>query len=197
MSVNRVSLVYPSIKRPGFYGSYGVSLHAQSITSPTAGSPYAAFRWAPSTTTDLCAITRVTLSLATAVASTAGAPMVGLFFARGYTAADSNGTAVTLTGNSMKKRTGYPTTKVQDIRYGNNTAITAGTRTLDGDPIVAAETGQGNASTAVAVFDMKDDPLILANQEGLVLVNIQALTTAVWKCAATIEWTEFAAGAEL
>jgi hypothetical protein len=113
----------------------------------------------------------------TAVATATIAPVFEVFVARSFSASDSVGTALTLTGNSFKKRTSMGTTLVTDIRKSAVAAgLTAGTRTLDGDPLMQLGTIQTvtNVNTTtysktVDFTDGMDHPLLLATNEGFIV----------------------------
>jgi hypothetical protein len=85
----------------------------------------------------------------TAAATTAGLTERELIIARGFTASDTGGTAVVLTGNNQKMRTSHATSGVTDMRFG--APLTAGTRTLDANAIASAAGWSGLLSTGVVI----------------------------------------------
>jgi hypothetical protein len=164
-----------------------------------ANSPIFSFRWGNA---NLCLLRRIEMSAGPTTAFVAGRFSFDAFFARSFTASDTSGTAATLTGNNMKKRTSMGTTLVTDIRIASTTTLTAGTRTLDAQPF-AKIYGVTNTLTTLGNFvgpnqilwkrDAADEyPLVFAQNEGFV---IQATVpgTGVWFFGVNIEWMEIAA----
>jgi len=164
--------------RPIEYGSFGHYRVAQTVglvATQTANGTLFSFRWGDATR--LAAITYMRLQLMQTAAATATIwPRYQIFVARSFTASDSSGTAITLTGNNMKKRTNMGTTLVTDMRFSAAAAgLTVGTRTLDANPIMEMPTNSTittpNAVLYSAVLDMEagDMPIILAQNEGFIV----------------------------
>jgi hypothetical protein len=115
--------------------------------------------------------------LQTAAATATISPTFDIVLARSFTASDSAGTAITLTGNSMKKRTGMGTTLVTDIRKSAVAAgLTAGTRTLDADPVlsmpVTSTITAVNTSLYAADLDFDSGtahPIVFSQNEGFIV----------------------------
>ena len=184
--------------RPPEYSSggyYSMWMNAVTAAAPAALAELASFRWGSATL--ICLVQKVTLIASVTVASTAGEVVLGAFVARGFTASDSAGTAVTLTGNAFKKRTSLPTTAVTDARFAAGGVLTAGTRTADGQAFAQAHGGFSAFGPGPAMsFDATGPngyPIVLAQNEGLVFRNVVALTTAVYQYSIGIEWAEVAA----
>lgn len=109
--------------------------------------------------------------------------VVGLemYRATSYTASHSGGTAATLTTPNGLKNTGHLAlgTALLDARMATTTGLTAGTHTLDTQPMCAEGATELAASAAVplAKFTMIYEPLpsagklVLGTNEGLVLTN--------------------------
>jgi hypothetical protein len=130
-------------------------------------------------------------------------PSFEIIQARSWTVSDSVGTAVTLTGNSFKKRTSMGTTLVTDIRKSAVAAgLTAGTRTLDADAILQMPTQQTittpNATLYSADLDFDSGvahPLVFAQNEGFIVRG----PTVVFGAAGTanlvvdVAWAEVSA----
>jgi hypothetical protein len=124
-----------------------------------------------------------------------------MIVARSYTASHSGGTAATLTGNQLKKRTRYATTKVTDIRIGDTGALTAGTHTLDSGPM-AVSTGfslvDGATVAQPVILDLdfnplvgSQGPLVLAPNEGFILRNIVLMgATGTMRLGVEVDWSE-------
>ena len=145
----------------------------------------------------ICLVQKVSLIASVTTASTVGEVVLGGFVGRTFTASDTAGTAVTLTGNAFKKRTSFPTTAVTDARFAAAGVLTAGTRTVDGQAFVQAHGGfSGLGPGPLALFDATSPngyPIVLAQNEGLVFRNVVALTSAIYQYSIGIEWAEVAA----
>ena len=109
----------------------------------------------------------------------------GAYVARGYTGASSGGTAITISGNTNKLRTSLGTLSTPDCRISTTAALTAGTLTVDTNPIgvygtwcAAATAGAGFPLTTIFDQGPGDYPLVLANQEGLVICPITTMGAA-------------------
>ncbi len=179
---------------PDVVGCYMVNGRTSTYAGLAAGTPLFSYRWGDAT--HLGIIQRVRVAVATTAASTtnSGQAERELIVARGFTASDTGGTAVTLTGSNQKMRTSQGTSLVTDMRFG--TTITAGTRTLDANPIASAVAwlgvnftgldigcGGGAAATAAAwtcaggmgfvdllnATNGQTYPLVLAQNEGFII----------------------------
>lgn len=165
--------------RPLDYGSLGhyrLATTVALVVTQAANGTLFSFRWGDATR--LCAVLFIRLKvLQTAAATATIMPSFQVFQARSFTASDSAGTAITLTGNNMKKRTSMGTTLVTDIRKSAVAAgLTVGTRTLDAEPILELPTQQTittpNAtlySDSVDFTDGSDHPLVFAQNEGFIV----------------------------
>ena len=125
------------VARPNDVGALGAySLGAVSgvmAAGIAANSPIFSFRYGGS---NLVLLKRVLISAANAgTAFAAGVGVFNLVAARSFTASDSGGTSVLPTINKL--RTSQGTTAVADIRIASTAALTAGTRTLDGQPLAS------------------------------------------------------------
>ena len=123
-----------------------------------------------------------------------------MFAARAFTASDTGGTAGTLTGNNAKLRTSLATTGVSQIMIANTGTMTAGTRTLDTDPMAAivipltttADTGGVLNSSLYNPGQAGDYPLELATNEGFV-VQLTVPATGTEVITVTVDWEEYSA----
>lgn len=183
---------------PNVLGAYMINGRTTTYAGLPAAAPLFSFRWGSSTA--LAVIQRVRVNVATTIAATtAGQAERELIVARGFTASDTGGTAVTLTGNNQKMRTSQGTSLVTDMRFG--ITITPGTRTLDANPIssvvswlglnfIGVDIGGGGAGTSTATslaastwvgiggtgmvplldaITGQDYPLVLAQNEGFII----------------------------
>jgi hypothetical protein len=122
----------------------------------------------------------------------------GLMVARSFTASDTGGTAITITGNNCKHRTSLATPTSLDMRISSTGALTAGTKTLDTNHL--AQIGQWSGAAGAALqpaqnnllsHDTGDYPLILAQNEGINVMNLTAMGAAgVIKAYVNIELAE-------
>jgi hypothetical protein len=184
----------------GAFGHYRLSTTVALVVTQAANGTLFSFRWGDATR--LCVPQFIRLECAQTAAATATiVPAFEVFVARSFSASDSIGTAVTLTGNSMKKRTSMGTTLVTDIRKATVAAgLTAGTRTLDADPILQMNTVQTitniNTTTYTKAWDATnagDHPLVFAQNEGFIVRG----PTVVFGAAGTANLTVDVAWAEV
>lgn len=180
---------------PGALGSYGIALNSGIMAAGlAASSTIVSFRWTDATR--LAVIHRVTFgAIIGGTAFTAGAADFRLVPARSFSASDTGGTAATLTGNNGKMRTSYATTLLGDARCSSTATLTPGTRTLDSQGISSLGAGVGATAGLTIVgpgaefFDYMQPPLILAQNEGFViLATVPA--TGTWAFGVGIQWTE-------
>jgi hypothetical protein len=159
------------------------------------GSPIASLRYGGATA---ALIRRVTFHMAgTATAFTAGDAFFDLFVARAFTGSDSGGNTGAITGNQGKLRTNMATTGLADFRVASTGALTPGTRTLDTDPLRSLVVGVTTAVEAQFVpvgtelfrASPGEMPLVLANNEGLVL-QATVPATGTWFFAFGVDWDE-------
>lgn len=167
------------VQRPvdaGAFGHYRLSTTVALVVTQAANGTLFSFRWGDATR--LCVIQFIRLQcMQTAAATATIMPSFEVVVARSFTASDSAGTAITLTGNSMKKRTSFGTTLVTDIRKSAVAAgLTAGTRTLDADAILQMPTQQTITTPNTTLYnqsidftDGSDHPLVFAQNEGFIV----------------------------
>jgi hypothetical protein len=132
------------------------------------------------------------------------------FFGRTFSASHTGGTALTLTGNSFKRRANMATTSFTDLRIATTAALGGGTVALDPHPF-AQSLRKGNrvnpaAATEEIIMPTTDGmdvdiyvgdgmhPITLATNEGIVIRN-----RTVWPAAGTgilmvaMDWAEVTA----
>ena len=178
-------------------GSYAKGMTSGVIAAgASAGAPIFDFQY---TGPGLAVIRKVTISVGDAgTGFAAGNAHFDLYAARAFTAADTGGTAGTLTGNNAKLRTSFPTTALGAIMIANTGAMSAGTRTLDTDPLgsVSAATTTTAGLAVLAPTDLLapknagDYPAVFATNEGF---EIQATVpaTGTWTVSVTVYWDEY------
>lgn len=187
------------IKPDDSAGAFQISATSGAMTGIALNAPVFSFRYAPGTG-QLCVIKRVTANWITTTTFTAAQAMgFGMFFARAFLASDSGGTAVgPILGNSQKLRSRLVTSQVTDLRISSTGALTAGTRTLDTQPLgavrfysAAATVGTLLTSTNLIFYSATDHPLILQNNEGFVITNQVAMGAGgVGTMVINVEWFE-------
>jgi hypothetical protein len=154
------------------------SISAQSGALTATGAAVTAFSLR-NLSAKLILVRRIGIGLIVTTGFTAAQKLdVALLAARGFTTSDSGGTAIAVTGSNGKHRTSLTTPTSLDCRIATTGALTAGTRTLDTLPL-AQQAGWALAATAGVVIapapanllshDTGDYPLVLAQNEGLVL----------------------------
>ena len=184
----------------GAYGSYSVAVVSGAMAAGLAGAaPILAFRF-PGTTPPFALGRRVTISAATdATAFVQGSVIFDLITARAFTVQDTGGAAVTMASKSQTRR-GTMAAPTALIQASSTATLTAGTRTLDGNPI-GAVIGSVGAAPAVVIcaetylLDPAESgryPLVLSANEGFV-VRATVPATGTWKFALAIDWDEVAA----
>lgn len=127
---------------------------------------------------------------------TAGIATFDLYVARAFTASDTGGTADTA---PSRLRSAMAGSVMADIRHSATATLSAGTRTLDTNPIATWSVGIGtgtntmfSATPHVLIERMSDHhPLLLANNEGIV-IQATVPATGLWSFSVTAEWDEVA-----
>lgn len=189
--------------RPEDYGSlgiYSVAGATGALTGFTALSEMFSFRWGD--TTRFALVKRVVISAGIATAlGAAGAFTFHLFTARSFTASQTGGSSILPSGNQNKLRTtGMGTTLATSIRIATTAALGAGTKTNDTNPIGTIVTASALAAGSqilapYAIWEAKpgEHPLLLAQDEGLVLQASSPSATGTWTIGVRMDWTEITA----
>jgi hypothetical protein len=194
----RRSMVYATAY-PADYGDFGGSFMTRvRATGLPAGiaanAPILDFRFASPSL--FCLVRRIRLgfwSLGTGFAS--GIASFSLYVARNFTIDDTGGLLAAVSSNSGKLRTSMqPSTST--IRYADSAALTAGSRTLDNQPIEGLDVAvPTTTNTQILIrtdlFDAQEEehPLVLANQEGFI-IQATVPATGLWAFGSTIIWDE-------
>jgi hypothetical protein len=162
-------------------------------------APIFAIRW-PSA--NIMVLKKVIISAGnTATAFTAGVCTFNLFIARSYTVNDTGGTDITPAAGMTKLRTSMGNTLLTAncARISSTATLTAGTRTLDTNPIgsisVSIPAVAGN--TILAPYDLfkalaGDYPTVLAQNEGIV-IQATVPATGTWTFSVQSQWEELTA----
>lgn len=186
--------------RPDAYGNLGHYLAGEQrgpmLGGLAAASPIVAFRYFGG---GVCLVKRILFEMNTTfTAFTAGSAQFNIFVARSYTASDSGGVAMFAGGDQQKLRSSMGDSQV-DFRSSTTGTLTAGTRTLDGQPLcsisVPISTAQDTAMVPAQtpIFDQRlgEHPLVLAQDEGWVL-QATVPATGTWTYSMHCYWEELA-----
>ena len=166
------------------------------VAGLAGAAPVFSFRWGDATRFALIRVIKMDLvSLATGF--TAGIGLIELMAARAFTGSDTGGTAVTLTGNNVKRRTSFGSSLVTDMRISSTATLSAGTRTLDTNALATLRFGVSAtvqatqlALTPIWSPDFSGEwPLVLAKDEGFIL-RATVPATGTWQADVNVEWTE-------
>ena len=189
--------------RPLEYGAGG-AYHVSKTFAVGPGTNIAAnaavwsFRWTSATLTALITSFKWNWIVTTAFT---GAQVLdhALYVARGFNSADigTGSSTLTMSGNNAKKRASMSASAVGEIRYATSNTLTAGTRTLDTQPVMYRG-GYGSVQglgllDSVSMHDTLDDchPITLAQNEGIVLNNLTVFPAAgVLTMAVEVSWFE-------
>jgi hypothetical protein len=191
-------------------GSYRVAVRTGTLAAAlAAGATIFSARWGDAT--KMCVIQKVTARLLPLTPFTAATltdhTSLDLITARSFTASDTGGTAITLTGNNQKLRTTMASSAFTDMRISTTAALTAGTRTPDAQAM-AASIRKGNRVNPAAATEETiqptdnilayapdvaagEHPITLVQNEGILIRNV-----TVWPAAGTavvaieIAWSE-------
>jgi hypothetical protein len=186
------------------FGHYRLATTVALVATQAANGTLFSFRWGDATR--FCVLEKLRLELIQTSAATATImPSYQVFIGRVFSVSDSAGSAITITGNNMKKRTStMNTTLVSDIRKSTAIAgLTAGTRTLDAEPIIEMATNSTITTPNPIVYrkelemDQGDGvhPYVFAQNEGFIVRG----PTVVFGAAGTanllidLAWAEVAA----
>jgi hypothetical protein len=181
----------------GSLGAYAVAVETGTMAAALgANSPIFSMRW---TSANVALVRRIGITMAIATGFAQGVGKFDLFFARSYSATDTGGTGLAISGNNQKRRTAFATSLMADVRISTTATLTAGTRTLDAQPCASFVFNPGTAanSTPFQSYNLwrpdptGDWPIVLAANEGLV-IQATVPATGTWTADVTVEWTELA-----
>lgn len=163
-------------------GWFNLGARSGALTAAAANTALFSFR---NIAANLIAIRRIGIGFIATTGFTAAQQLNwGLKFARAFSASDTGGTVIALTGNEAKVRTSLATMTNVDCRISSTGALTAGTKTLDAYDM-ATIGAYGGAATAGNLlppglnnlFEQSPGgyPIILAQNEGFNIMNITAM----------------------
>lgn len=104
----------------------------------------------------------------------------------GWSVDGSGGTTITPSATNLKRRMSYPTSKFSALRIATTAALTAGTKTINTQAIAAAArktmaaaaTVQDSDFACEVNFDFEGGPIVLAQNDGLIVRNVIAMGAA-------------------
>jgi hypothetical protein len=206
--INTDNGLYVEVRPPalGALGSYCLATSTGNVAATlAANSTLFSMRWTDATRLCLVRSLRVA-GLVTGTITTAVQMDLEAYFATSFSVSDSVGTGMTLTGRNTKARTSMGTSLMGDMRISTTVTLTAGTRTLDTQPLgrVQGFTGTvtgtnifGSGNGPMYIIDRQDVgqyPIVLATNEGIVLRNpIAGPATGTFAIVVVVEWSEVAA----
>lgn len=184
----------------GSLGSYRLATTVALVVTQAANGTLFSWRWGDASRIGVVFF-HALQCLQTAIATATIMPRFQTFIARAFSASDSVGTAITITGNNMKKRTSMGTTLITDIRKAAVAAgLTVGTRTLDAEAILELCTQQtittANQQNYRNILDLTssgDMPVVFAQNEGFIVRG----PTIIFGAAGTADLSVEVAWAEL
>lgn len=206
----------PGVGDASFLGSYGFSVVTGTLAAALAASAVLfSARWADATKIGVVISHRcrfLPLTPFTAATLTDHSSFDS-FIGRSFTAAHTGGTALTLTGNSFKRRASHQSTSFNDLRIATTAALAGGTITLDPHPFAQSLRKGNRVNPAAATEEVimpqtdgmnadfnvadGDHPIVLTQDSGIVVRN-----RTVWPAAGTgillveMNWLEFATAAD-
>jgi hypothetical protein len=201
MQADGSARINPRPVNVGALGSYSATIKSGIMAAGLgAAAPVLAFLWKPATvTTSLALIRRIKFSawnLGTGF--TAGNFLFDFLVARAFTVQDTGGGAATLTTNNAKLRTSFATTQAA-IQASTTATLSAGTRTLDANPLRSLAGVVANAAFAAMLPDTEvfrqqpgEWPLTLAGTGEGFVIQATVPATGTWTFGCAIDWDEVA-----
>lgn len=183
-----------SIRPVELIGYYSIGGASGALTGVAAAGPVFSFR---NTGSNLILLRRLTVGFITTTAfTTAQGLAYNLFRANSFTASDSGGTALYTAGQNKHRNSFTNITSAPDIRISSTGALTAGTRTLETTSTATLGGTSNGVGTSMVTDhlleqDSGDYPLVLAQNEGVVVTNAIAMGAAgVIRLHVNIEFAE-------
>ncbi len=183
-------------------GHYRASLISGAVAASGANGPIASLRWGDSSR--FLVLYKIVVSAVVSAAVTAQVTDIDAIVARAFTASDTGGTALTLTGQNQKARVTMGSSLITDLRVSTTAALGAGTRTLDAQPFSSASIGSGSPgmTTVGAASPIQElyrpdvaageHPLVLHQNEGVIIRTPTSIATGSIKFYINLMWAEVA-----
>lgn len=179
-------------------GRYRLSEFTGLMTGIAANGEIFQFRWTDANHLALIKFLRVSYSVVTGFTA-AQELAFRADLVSNWSADGSGGTAITPGATNLLKRSSYPQSKVGSVRISTTGALTAGTKTIYTNPILAAARKTMAAAATVQDsdfareenFDFEGGSLILAQNNGLIVRNVIAMGAAgTIRGTVTVGWEE-------
>lgn len=170
-----------SLRAAELIGYYSVAGNSGALTGVAAAGPVFSFR---NTGANLICIRNVRIGFITTTAFTAAQGLAySLLRANSFTASDSGGTALYVAGANKHRAAFTNVTSPPDIRISSTAALTAGTRTLETVSMAIAGGSSTGLGTSMPITDLLENdagdyPLVLAQNEGIIITNLIAMGAA-------------------
>lgn len=202
----------PGIGDASFLGAYGFSVVTGELAAALAAAAVVgSFRWGDAT--KIAVVTKLRTRFLPRVLFTAAtltdATSFDAFIGRTFTASHTGGTALTLTGSSLKRRASFASTAFTDLRVATTVALGGGTVTAEPHPFAQSLRKANRINPAAATEETippttdglnidfsaadGDHPITLVQNEGILIRN-----RTVWPAAGTgtllieLNWLEYA-----
>lgn len=162
----------------GYYSFAGAS---GALTGVAANGPVFSLR---NTGANLFLVRRVFVGFVVTTAfTTAQGLTYAMIRANSFTASDTGGTSLFNAGQNKHRNAFTNITSAPDIRISSTAALTAGTRTLEAQPVgivggSASAVGASLQPNPLLEQDAGDYPFVLAQNEGFVITNLIAMGAA-------------------
>lgn len=162
-------------------GYHSIGGNSGALTGVAANGAVFSLR---NTGANLLLIRRVMIGFVTTTAfTTAQGLAYSLIKATGFTASDTGGTALYTAGQNKHRTSMANITSAPDVRISSTAALAAGTRTLETVGMGVAGGTSNAVGTSLAPQplleqDTGDYPLVLAQNEGLIISNLIAMGAA-------------------
>jgi len=193
--------------RPPAYGTLGYyrSANVSGAITATLGAASNLWTLRGTNASNLCIVQNVQMiAYVASTITTSVAFIAELFIARSYTANATGGTSYVPASGQQKMKTSMGNSLMGDLQICGTSGLSAGTWTLDNQPIGYAE-GNSGTTTGTVFFGngnngvlYKQDttntyPIVLAQNEGLVIQNVLAgPATGTFTIGVAVEWGEVA-----
>lgn len=197
-------------------GKFRLAAVSGLLTGLAAGAPVFSARFAPASSVPIRALItglRLKSQVLTPASAVPAEFTFSAFVARSFTASDSGGTAILPTGlnnmlSSITDSNLSTPSQFTDMRVATTGALTAGTRTLDANPMLVLPAAQ-IATTATqqsyneSAWEPSSDQRyglnlqgqtggVATNAEGIVVTSLAAFNTAlVVRFICELEWIEY------
>lgn len=191
----------------GARGAYSIGLSTGVLPAGLgANSEVFQFRWSHATLFAILRQVRVAAAVSTTAFVAGVPPQLELRMAHGWTVQGTLGTGITFGTDDSKKRQNFAQTAMAagDCRIATTAALGAGTKTLQGTALATMNGNIAGATVTTQIIppgtvlwqrDTGDEyPVVLAQNDGVVIRSVEVPGTGTWKLTVTFEWSEIDPG---